>query len=60
MPISPDRLLYHAAELPEVLQLTQDKVDWLVKTGQLRPVRIAGEVGFTSRELDALIATYDR
>jgi len=60
MPIHPARLLYHQAELPEVLQLPEEEVGWLIKTGQLRSILIAGEVRFTSRELDALIATYEQ
>lgn len=53
-----DRRLYTPAEIPTVLQLNQEQIDWLVKTGQLNPIRIASEVRFDSRELDALIETY--
>jgi hypothetical protein len=53
-----DRRLYQLAELPEVLQLTQEQIDWLINTDQLHPIRIAGEVRFDSRELDAVIVTY--
>ena len=53
-----DRRLYAGAELPDLLRLTPEQVDRLIKTGQLRPIRICGEVRFDSRELDALIGTY--
>lgn len=55
-----ERRLYQPMELPGVLQLDQEQVDWLVNTGQLNPIRIAGEVRFDSRELDALIDTYQQ
>jgi hypothetical protein len=55
-----ERRLYEPMELPGVLQLNQEQVDWLVNTGQLNPIRIAGEVRFDSRELDALIDTYQQ
>ena len=58
MPSNSDRRLYQAMELPEVLQLSQEQIDWLINTDQLHPIRIAGEVRFDSRELDALIDTY--
>ena len=58
MPAAPDRRLYESAEVPSVLSLSPEKIDWLVKTGQLNPIRIAGEIRFDSRELDSLIETY--
>ena len=53
-----DRRLYAASELPGLLQLNPDQIDRLVKTGQLRTIRICGEVRVDSHELDALIETY--
>jgi excisionase family DNA binding protein len=53
-----DRRLYAGAELPELLNLSPEQIDRLVKTGQLRALRICGEVRFDSHELDALIETY--
>ena len=50
--------LYQPAELPALLQLTQDQIDQLVRTGQLRPMRICGEERIDSREVDQLIDTY--
>jgi hypothetical protein len=50
--------LYAGTELPALLRLTPEQVDRLINTGQLRPIRICGEVRFDSRELDALIETY--
>ncbi len=58
MTLHPDRRLYTPAELPSVLQLSQGQIDWLINTDQLHPIRIAGEVRFDSRELDAVIGTY--
>jgi hypothetical protein len=53
-----DRRLYAGAELPGLLRLTPEQVDRLIKTGQLRPIRICGEDRFDSHELDALIETF--
>lgn len=58
MPIHPERRLYTPAELPSVLQLSQEQIDWLVNTGQLQTVRMCGEVRFDSRDIDRLISTY--
>jgi hypothetical protein len=55
-----ERRLYQIGQLPDVLQLSATQIDWLVNTGQLNPIRIAGEVRFDSRELDALINTYQQ
>jgi hypothetical protein len=55
-----DRRLYLPEELPAVLQLNQEQVDLLVRTGQLRPIRICGELRFNARELDSLIQTYQQ
>lgn len=60
MPIQSDRRLYQATELPDVLQLSEAQIDWLIRTGQLNPIPIAGEVRFDLRELDALINTYSQ
>ena len=58
MPAHPDRRLYQRRDLTTALQLDQEQIDWLIRTGQLNPVRIAGETRFDSREIDALINTY--
>jgi hypothetical protein len=58
MPSNSDRRLYQAMELPDLLQLSQEQINWLINTDQLHPIRIAGEVRFDSRELDAVIDTY--
>jgi hypothetical protein len=58
VPLQSDRRLYQPAELPTVLQLSQEQINWLTNTGQLNPIRIAGEIRYDSRELDALIDTY--
>jgi hypothetical protein len=52
------RRLYAGSDLPALLQLTQEQIDRLVGTGQLRSIRICGEIRFDSHELDALIETY--
>jgi hypothetical protein len=53
-----DRRLYAGAELPELLQLTQEQIDWLVNTRQLQPIKICGESRYDSRQIDDLIDTY--
>lgn len=58
MPEAVPRRLYELGELPEVLRLTPEKIDTLVKTGQLNPILICGEPRIDSRELDELIETY--
>jgi hypothetical protein len=55
-----DRRLYQIGQLPDLLQLSPDKIDWLVKTGQLRTIRICGEVRFDSNEVSQLIETYNQ
>lgn len=50
--------MYQPEELPVVLQLSPEQIDWLINTGQLNPIRIAGEIRFDSRQLDGLIDTY--
>lgn len=52
------RRLYAGGDLPELLRLTPAQIDRLVQTGQLRPIRICGEVRFDSHDLDALVQTY--
>lgn len=58
MSFSSERRLFQPTELPSVLQLSQEQIDWLTSTGQLNPIRIAGELRYDSREVDALISTY--
>jgi hypothetical protein len=53
-----NRRLYQIGQLPELLQLAPEKIDWLVKTGQLRTIQICGETRFDSHEVSELIATY--
>lgn len=55
-----ERRLYQIGQLPEVLQLSAPQIDWLVSTGQLRAIRICGEVRFDSTEVSELIATYQQ
>ena len=58
MPTESERRLYEAGELPAILRLSPEKIDWLVRTGQLTPITICGELRFDSYELNALIETY--
>lgn len=53
-----DRRLYQPGELPAVLQLNQEQVNHLFRTGQLRRIRICGEDRIDSQEVDQLITTY--
>jgi hypothetical protein len=55
-----DRRLYQIGQLPDLLQLSTEQIDWLVKTGQLRTIRICGEVRFDSTEVSQLIETYNQ
>jgi predicted DNA-binding transcriptional regulator AlpA len=58
MDSQPQARLYQPSQLLAVLQLSQEQIDQLVRTGQLRPIRISGAERFDSREIDQLIATY--
>lgn len=58
MTLQADRRLYTPAELPSLLQLSQEQIDWLVSTRQLQPLKICGESRFDSRAIDQLIDTY--
>lgn len=58
MPNQPERRLYKPDELTALLQLSQEQIDRLIKTDQIRTIRICGEVRIVSNELDALIETY--
>lgn len=53
-----ERRLYQIEQLPDVMQLSDTQIDWLVSTGQLRAIRICGETRFDSNEVGELIATY--
>jgi hypothetical protein len=53
-----ERRLYQIEQLPDVMQLSDTQIDWLVSTGQLRAIRICGETWFDSNEVGELIATY--
>jgi hypothetical protein len=55
MPIQSDRRLYQPMELPGILQLSQEEIDWLIRTGPLNPIRIAGPKRFDSRNVSQLI-----
>ncbi len=57
MPIQTRRRIYRSAELPALLQLSDEAIAWFVKCGQLTPTIINGEVFFDSRVLKALKAT---
>jgi hypothetical protein len=52
------RRLLCRADVIDVLQLPEEKVDHLVATRQLTPFRLAGEERYDSRDLDRLIDTY--
>ena len=56
--VSPARRLLQRSDLIELLQLPDPKVQWLIDTHQIRPLRLCGEERFDSRELDQLIETY--
>ncbi|MDG7000165.1 MAG: hypothetical protein JRN15_13750 [Nitrososphaerota archaeon] len=56
--LQPERRLYQPEELPGLLQLTPSQVDQLIRTGQLRQIRICGEDRIDSHEVDELIDAY--
>lgn len=56
----PDRQLYQIRQLSDLLQLSTEQIDWLVTTGQLRTIRICGEIRFDSNEINQLIETYNQ
>lgn len=51
------RLLTHE-EVQMQLTLNDDQVQFLIRTGQINRIRIAGEERFDSREIDGLIDSY--
>ena len=55
--ITPRRLL-ERSELVALVNLPEPKVQWLIDTAQLQPIRICGEERFDSRDVDRLITTY--
>jgi hypothetical protein len=55
-----ERRLYQIGQLPEQMQLSQEQIDWLVKTGQLRTILICGECRVDSNDVNELIETYSQ
>jgi len=55
-----ERKLLQRCDLVALLQLTKEKIDWLVGTRQIRPLLICGEERFDTREVDRLIAMYQQ
>jgi len=58
MQMQHERRLLLRGEIVSLLQLPDDKVQQLVDTQQLLPIRIAGEERFDSRDLHQLIEVY--
>jgi len=58
MALPQERRLYVDTDLPALLRLTQEQIDWLVNTRQLQPLQICGESRYDSRQIDDLINTY--
>lgn len=52
------RRLLQRADVLSLLQLDDAKVQWLIDTTQLRPIRLAGEERFDSQDLYRLIEAY--
>ena len=52
--------LYELSDLPTLLKLSLEKVEHLVRTGQLLAIRICGEYRIDSKEVDGLIETYSQ
>jgi hypothetical protein len=57
---SPERRLYRVEQLPGLLELNPDQIERLVATGQLRTIRICGEIRCDSLEINQLIETYSQ
>ena len=55
---SPERRLYRVEQLPSLLELDADQIERLVATGQLRTIRICGEIRCDSLEINQFIETY--
>jgi hypothetical protein len=58
VPTQSDRRLYQSVDLVSLLQLTEEQVNWLVETDQLRPIHICGQVRFDSKDISHLIDVY--
>jgi hypothetical protein len=52
------RFLYRREELPELMELTEEQIQRLERTGQLSALLISGEERFDAEEIRALISTY--
>lgn len=52
------RRLLDRSELIYMLNLSEDKVEHLIDTRQVTPLRIEGEVRFDSMDIDNMIHTY--
>ena len=53
-----DRRLHRRAKVQEVLDLSEEQVQYLINTRQITAIRIAGEERFCSRDIDRLIEGY--
>ena len=53
-----ERRLLRRADVIALLQLEEEKISWLIKTEQLRAIRICDEERFDSRDVFQLIEAY--
>lgn len=53
-----DRRLLRRAEIQEILELSEEQVQYLINTRQITAIRIAGEERFDSRDIERLIDGY--
>jgi predicted DNA-binding transcriptional regulator AlpA len=53
-----ERRLLRRSDVMALLQLEQQKIDWLISTEQLRGIRICDEERFDSRDVFQLIDAY--
>jgi hypothetical protein len=58
MTIDPHRRLLQRDEVLSRLQLSEEDLDLLIHTCQLRPISICGRERFDSKDLNHLIDTY--
>jgi hypothetical protein len=58
MQLENQRRLLVRDDVLAILQLPDDKIQQLINTRQIQPLRIAGEERFDSLDIDLLIDTY--
>lgn len=55
---SPQRKLYSVVETAELLKSSEADVEWLIRTGQLQPIRLRGKLYILATDIDELLRVY--